>query len=87
MNPLAENPVYVDTVDELLDYYLSLPRKQREEQFICTSTAAEMTGLGQRTIQLWIEVGKIRTLRFGNRHKILRESLIEYLKLKAHDSA
>ncbi len=65
---------------DLLEIYLTLPHKQREQRFVDTSSAAEITGLTQRTIQLWIEFGVIRAIPIGRKYKIDTESLIAYLK-------
>ena len=66
--------------DDLLDVYLSLPHKQREQRFADTASAARITGLTQRTIQLWIEFGAIRAIPIGRKYKIDLESLKAYLK-------
>lgn len=65
---------------DLLEIYLTLPHKQREQRFVDTSAAAVLTGLTQRTIQLWIEFGVIRAIPIGRKYKIDTESLIAYLK-------
>lgn len=65
---------------DLLEIYLTLPHKQREQRFVDTSAAAGITGLTQRTIQLWIEFGVIRAIPIGRKYKIDTESLIAYLK-------
>lgn len=63
-----------------LDLYLSLPKKQRDEQFAGTLRAAEMAGLSQRTIQLWIECGKIRAVCVGRKYQVNLDSLLEHLR-------
>lgn len=65
---------------DLLDMYLTLPHKQREQRFADTASAARITGLTQRTIQLWIEFGAIRAIPIGRKYKIDLESLKDYLK-------
>lgn len=65
---------------DLLEIYLTLPHKQREQRFADTSTAAKITGLTQRTIQLWIEFGVISAIPIGRKYKIDLESLVAYLK-------
>ena len=67
-------------VKDLLEIYLTLPHKQREQRFADTASAAKITGLTQRTIQLWIEFGTIRAIPIGRKYKIDLESLIAYLK-------
>jgi excisionase family DNA binding protein len=66
--------------NELLNVYLTLPHKQREQRFADTASAARITGLTQRTIQLWIEFGAIRAIPIGRKYKIDLESLTAYLK-------
>lgn len=66
--------------DELLNVYLTLPHKQREQRFADTASAARITGLTQRTIQLWIEFGAIRAIPIGRKYKIDLDSLRAYLK-------
>ncbi len=66
--------------NDLLDMYLTLPHKQREQRFADTASAARITGLTQRTIQLWIEFGAIRAIPIGRKYKIDLESLKSYLK-------
>ncbi|MEW6207698.1 MAG: helix-turn-helix domain-containing protein [Acidobacteriota bacterium] len=68
------------TDEQLLDFYLSLPSKLRKDHFAETSQAAEMTGLSQRTIQLWIEGGLIRAMLVGGKYKVSLASLKAYLK-------
>ncbi len=66
--------------EDLLELYLTLPHKLRQQRFGDTAHAAEITGLTQRTIQLWIEFGAIRAIPVGRKYKIDLESLKEYLK-------
>ena len=66
--------------NDLLEMYLTLPHKQREQRFADTASAAKITGLTQRTIQLWIEFGAIRAIPIGRKYKIDLESLKAYLK-------
>jgi len=65
---------------DLLELYLSLTPKQREQKFADTASAAKITGLTQRTIQLWIEFGVISAIPIGRKYKIELDSLIAYLK-------
>jgi len=69
-----------DDTQDLLEVYLTLPHKQREQRFADTASAAKITGLTQRTIQLWIEFGAIRAIPIGRKYKIDLESLRAYLK-------
>ena len=75
--PLAVNP----TNEELLKLYLSLPKRERDEKFVDTARAAEITGLTRRTIQLWIEVGAVRAIHVGKKYEIELDSLVQRLSL------
>lgn len=66
----------------LLEYYLSRTKNQRDQEFAETSRAAEIAGLSQRTIQLWIEIGAIRAIFIGGKYKILLGSMKSYLKTR-----
>jgi excisionase family DNA binding protein len=68
---------------ELLRTYLSLPKQQREERFADTAHVAQMTGLTQRTIQFWIEIGAIDAVPVGGKYQVSLESLEEYLEQRA----
>jgi hypothetical protein len=69
--------------EQLLDLYLSLDPKQREGQFAGTACAAEKVGVSQRTIQLWIEIGKIRAVLLGGKYTVFIPSLWQHLKNQA----
>lgn len=76
-----ENPDSTD--DQLLDSYLAMPRKLRERHFVDTATAAGITGVSQRTIELWIESGSVRAVLVGNRYHVTLSSLRHYVKRRA----
>ena len=65
---------------ELLDLYLALSGNQRDEKFADTARAAEIAGLAQRTIQMWIEIGAIRAILIGKKYRVSLDSLTHYLK-------
>ncbi|MCI0489968.1 MAG: helix-turn-helix domain-containing protein [Blastocatellia bacterium] len=65
---------------ELLDLYLALSGKQRDEKFADTARAAEIAGLARRTIQMWIEIGAIRAILIGKQYRVSIDSLTDYLK-------
>jgi excisionase family DNA binding protein len=73
------------TISPLLDLYLATPTKQRDEQFLSTADTAELAGLSQRTIQLWIDSGALSAIRIGKNYRVSRDSLREYLQ-GANDS-
>ncbi len=66
--------------EELLNLYLTLPKRKREEKFADTARAAEIAGLSQRTIQLWIEIGSIKAIRIGKKYMVSLDSLMRYLR-------
>jgi excisionase family DNA binding protein len=68
------------TDHELLELYLSLPQKRREECFTDTAHAAEITGVSVRSIQLWIQGGAVRAIVVGGKYRIVLDSLKAYLK-------
>lgn len=77
-------PVHVNSRSEdLLEVYLGLPRKQRDQLFVDTARAAEIAGLSQRTIQLWIEIGAIQAISIGKKYKVYVDSLITHLHKEA----
>jgi excisionase family DNA binding protein len=73
--------------EELLELYLSLPEKQREERFTDTARAAEISGLSVRTIQFWIESGAVQAVSVGRKYRVDLNSLREYLKCQIHKRA
>ena len=68
--------------EELLDLYLGLPGKDRDGLFAATARAAEIVGLSQRTIQMWIEIGVLRAILLGGKYKICLRSLRDFLRSK-----
>jgi hypothetical protein len=71
------------TEEQLLDFYLDLSRKARDEYFVDTASAAEMAGVTQRTIQLWIEGGLVCAVYIAGKFKVTVHSLKQYLKERA----
>ena len=65
---------------DLLRHYLSLPENQREQEFLSTSRAAKRVGVSARTIQLWIEHGKIKAISIGRNYKVHLGSLLAYIE-------
>lgn len=84
-NQKVTTPILSD--EQLLDLYLGLPSKERDGMFADTARAAEIVGLSQRTIQLWIEIGLIRALLLGGKYKICMNSLRDFLKSKIEQQA
>ena len=69
-----------NTNEDLLQRYLSLTASQREQEFLSTSRAAKSIGVSARTIQLWIEGGKIKAILIGGKYKVHLGSLLAYIK-------
>ena len=65
--------------EELLSLYINLSENKREKTFASTTRAAQMLGISQRTIELWIETGVIRAVRIGRNYQIYFPSLKEHL--------
>jgi excisionase family DNA binding protein len=55
---------------ELIEAYLSLRAEERSESFPNTARAAEIIGVSQRTIQFWIEIGRLNAIRVGKKYRI-----------------
>jgi excisionase family DNA binding protein len=66
--------------EEMLEFYLVMPRDQRDKRFADTASAAELVGRSQRTIQLWIEAGAVRAIHIGGKYKVDLHSLVKHLK-------
>jgi excisionase family DNA binding protein len=65
---------------ELLNLFLSLPLRKRKALFSGTTQAAKQVGLCRRTIEYWIDSGKIRAIRVGEKYQVHLPSVIEYLE-------
>ena len=70
----------VSSDSDLLELYLSLPSDKRDERFINTARAAQLTGLSVRTIQFWIETEVIQAIVIGNKYQVDLDSLRSHLK-------
>jgi excisionase family DNA binding protein len=68
------------TNEDLWRVYLSLPVNQREQEFLSTARAANRVGVSSRTIQLWIEGGKIKAIAVGKKYKVHYASLLAYIE-------
>jgi len=67
------------TDSELLEFFISQTEQARSQTFVCTSEAAAIAGVSQRTVQGWIDSGVIRAVAVGKKYRVLRESLHGYL--------
>jgi excisionase family DNA binding protein len=77
---ISENGLPAFDSEKLLELYLALPVRKRQEEFAGTAQVAEMTCLSQRTIQFWIETGAIQAISVGKKYQVYLSSLREYLK-------
>jgi excisionase family DNA binding protein len=85
VSPITTAPVTTAgmTEEEMLAFYLSLPKKARDERFVSTAGTAELAGLSVRTIQFWIESGALRAVPVGRKYRVDVDSLREYLTSQA----
>jgi hypothetical protein len=72
--------------EELLQQYLKLSGKRREEVFAQTARAAEVAGVSQRTIQGWVATGAVEAVLIGRRYHVSLKSLTVYLRSRANRS-
>lgn len=72
------------TDEQLLEAYLGLPKKQRDERFVSTARAAKLIGLSQRTVQLWIEFGTIQAVTIGRKYIVDLQSVRRQLTPQMH---
>lgn len=73
------------TEEQLLDLYLDLSIKLRDNYFANTDRAAEIAGVTQRTIQLWIECRLIGAVFIGGKYRVSLSSLREYIRKRANN--
>jgi excisionase family DNA binding protein len=69
--------------EQLLDFYLDMPKKLGDNHFAETARAAEIADVTQRTVQLWIEGGLVRAVFVGGKYRVSLSSLREHLKNQA----
>ena len=66
--------------EHLLQLYLSLPADRREQMFPGTMRAAKLVGISRRTIQFWVEIGKVEAISVGRKYKVHLESLLALIQ-------
>lgn len=66
--------------EHLLQLYLSLPADRREQMFPSTIRAAKLVGISRRTIQFWVEIGKVEAISVGRKYKVHLESLLALIQ-------
>jgi len=67
----------------LLETFLAATPTERVERFASTARTASFTGLSQRTIQHWIEIGAIRAVQIGEKYQVDLQSLKNYLEARS----
>jgi hypothetical protein len=77
----------ITPTEELLERYLALAGENRDQAFLSTAGAAELTGKARRTIQFWVEIGVVEAVFIGNRCWISVDSLKRYLRGRADKHA
>jgi len=70
-------PVTNDQSQWLLEKWI-VPDK-RKQLFVDTAAAAQIAGVSRRTVQDWINSGKLTSLRIGKKYQVLLDSLLKYL--------
>ena len=73
------------TNQNLLEDYLALPKKHRDQKFPSTASAATMIGISQRTVQFWVEIGEVEAVFIGRKCRVSIDSLREYLRRRADE--
>jgi len=66
--------------EHLIQLYLSLPADRREQVFPGTTRAAKLVGISRRTIQFWVEIGKVEAISVGRKYKVHLESLLALIQ-------
>jgi excisionase family DNA binding protein len=80
MDQASSKAVVKGKSDHLLHLYLSLPADRREQMFPGTTRAAKLVGIPRRTIQFWVEIGKIEAISVGRKYKVHLESLLALIQ-------
>ena len=65
----------------LVDHYLELDPVERRRTFLSTREAARNIGVAQRTLQNWINEGKIDALRVGGRYVVPLARVEAFIRL------
>ena len=76
MIQVSSKAVVNNKSEHLLQLYLSLPADRREQMFPGTMRAAKLVGISRRTIQFWVEIGKVEAISVGRKYKVHLESLL-----------
>jgi excisionase family DNA binding protein len=80
MIQISSKAVVKNKSEHLLQLYLSLPVDRREEVFPGTTRAAKLVGISRRTIQFWVEIGRVEAISVGRKYKVHLESLLAVMQ-------
>jgi len=69
--------------NSLLNFFLAATPTERVGRFASTARTASLTGLSQRTIQLWIQIGAIRAVQIGEKYQVDLDSVRRYLQARS----
>jgi excisionase family DNA binding protein len=50
-----------------------------------TTRAAKLVGIPRRTIQFWVEIGKVEAISVGRKYKVHFESLLALIQSHVND--
>lgn len=75
----AEGPEGVAGVSVAEWFWRCTPEIRRQE-FLDTAGVARQLGVSRRTVQYWIQVGKLPAIRIGNTYRVARVSLRELVQ-------
>lgn len=73
-----------DSVRSLVELWFSLPPEKRDREFAGTRRAAKLAGVACRTMQDWVNLGRIPSVRIGGRYRIHLASMHDYLEHRSH---
>ncbi len=64
---------------EAFERYWSLPRSERQKEYLSTFDAAQYFDVPQRTLQSWIDLGYVRVLPIGRRNLVELASIKTFI--------
>jgi hypothetical protein len=64
----------------LIDYYFELSDSQRKKYFLDTYDLAKKYGIAQRTVQEWINLGRIEAVLVGKKYKVYLPSFESHIR-------
>src|SRR5437016_11520936 len=70
MQTAAVRRTDASTLEESFERYWSLPKSERQKEYLSTLDAAEYFDIAQRTLQHWADLGYIRVLPIRRRNPV-----------------